>query len=105
MEIKNVINRLDRYVNQTDLNRADRVQNLQRDAGTAQASTGVKTGGDTISFSSNALRTVTTQAAQQAPDVRQDKVDAIKARVDSGNYTINSRDIATKVLQAMQELG
>lgn len=39
-------------------------------------------------------------ALSQAPDVRQDKVDELKKKYDSGSYTVDSMDIAGKILEA-----
>lgn len=56
--------------------------------------------GDRVSLSSSAmLHTAAHQAAVNAPDVRQEKVDALKAQVDSGEYQVDSRKVAEKLLQ------
>ncbi len=35
----------------------------------------------------------------QLPDIRRDKVDAIKKAIDSGNYNIDSQKTAQKILE------
>lgn len=96
MEIKNNINNLEPYLNRMDLEKA-------RNAGVRAASTDTQVsqaaeGGDRVSLSTSALKSVVVEAAQSAPDIRQDKVDAIKARLNSGEYQIDSNDIALKLL-------
>ena len=54
---------------------------------------------DTVSVSEEAmLRTEAYRAAMNGPDVRQDKVDALKDRISNGTYQINSRQIAAGML-------
>ena len=54
---------------------------------------------DTVSVSDEAmLRTEAYRAAMNGPDVRQDKVDAIKGRIADGTYQINPRQIAAGML-------
>lgn len=38
------------------------------------------------------------RAVSKAPDVRQDKIDAIKKQIQEGTYNISSEDIANKML-------
>lgn len=56
--------------------------------------------GDTISVSLDALlMTEARRSAQSAPDVRQEKVDALKERVANGTYHADSRKIAAGLLR------
>ena len=56
--------------------------------------------GDRVSLSANArLLTVARAAAFAAPEVRQEKMDTLKTLVASGDYSINSRDIAEKLVE------
>lgn len=56
--------------------------------------------GDRVSVSPEAmLRTQVHAAASNAPAVRQEKVDAIKERIASGSYVVDSKNIAAKMLQ------
>ena len=57
--------------------------------------------GDKVSVSSDALlRTEAYRAAATAPDVRQEKVNELKGRVNSGDYQIDNRRIASKLVQS-----
>lgn len=40
------------------------------------------------------------EAVKAAPDVRQDKVDAIKQQIDSGTYQVSARVLAQKMVDA-----
>lgn len=40
------------------------------------------------------------QAVKNAPDIREDKVNSIKARMASGTYTISSEEIADKIIES-----
>ena len=56
--------------------------------------------GDTIQLSHEAkLRTTARSAAMQADDMRQERVDALKAQVAGGTYRIDNEKIAAKLLQ------
>jgi len=56
--------------------------------------------GDKVNFSDDArLRTEAYSAAMSAPDVRKDKVEAIKAQIAAGEYKIDTQKIAAKVVQ------
>ena len=93
MEIKNNLNRLDPYINRVDLEgqfaearkSGIKISSLARE-------------GDKVSLSSTALKEVVLQEALNAPDIRQDKVEAVKASLAAGSYNIDSRDIAAKLL-------
>jgi negative regulator of flagellin synthesis FlgM len=59
------------------------------------------TAGDRVSVSSDArLVAEAAQTAQESPDVRVDKVEALRAQVQSGTYTPNSQLIAQKLVQS-----
>ena len=61
--------------------------------------------GDTLRLSHEAkLHTAARGAAMQADDVRQERVDALKAQVAEGSYHIDNEKIAVKLLQAEAEL-
>ncbi len=61
--------------------------------------------GDRVSLSNDArLRTQAFSTAMSAPDVRQERVDALKTQVDSGTYVVDSRKVAEKLLQEETEL-
>lgn len=54
---------------------------------------------DNVSFSANAkLFMEAKQAAQAAPDVRTDRVEALKPLVQSGTYPLDSKKIAADLI-------
>ena len=57
--------------------------------------------GDRVSVSPEAMmRTEAYKAANAAPEVRQEKVDALKEQVSSGTYKMDSRNIAKRLLES-----
>ena len=98
MEIKNNL------LKQTDTYRSslNETQNAAaRRAAQASPENAAKAQGDRVSVSPEALlRTEAYKAANAAPEVRQEKVDAIKEKVSSGTYTIDSKNIAKKLLES-----
>lgn len=94
MEIKNSLTQLDTYRAQLDKTEKDAAARSAKETNNAPAK------GDRVSLSPEAkLRTEAYSAAMNAPEVRQAKVDAIKSRVDSGEYQVDSRKVAEKLLQ------
>lgn len=99
MEIKNALLRnIDPYRARIDTKEtadpaAGRAKSAVQNSAAAQ--------GDRVSLSSSArLHTAAHAAAANAPEVRQEKVDTIKQRVDSGEYTVDSRKVAEKLVQS-----
>lgn len=43
-------------------------------------------------------------ALQEAPDVREDKIAAIKSSMEAGTYQVNSSDFADKVIQKYKDV-
>ena len=97
MEIKNTLNPLDPY-NQSRLNNLGKAaQPANRVAANAPAS--VRESGDRVSLSPEAkLRTEAYTSAMSAPEIRAEKVAEIKARVQSGEYAVDSKALAAKLL-------
>ena len=61
--------------------------------------------GDTLRLSHEAkLHTAARGAAMQADDVRQERVDALKAQVAEGTYHIDNEKIAAKLIQEEADL-
>ncbi len=55
---------------------------------------------DKISLSAKAKKIIELKGLiDQLPDIRRDKVDAIKKAIDSGNYNIDSQKTAQKILE------
>lgn len=82
---------------QTDHTQEARLSRFQQ-SGQSQE-TDSSTQGDRVSVSQNAvLLTEARRTAQATPDVRQEKVDALKEQVNSGTYNIDSTQLATNLL-------
>ena len=43
------------------------------------------------------------KAVYAVPDIRADKVNTIKARMDAGTYSVSGKDIAAKILAGAEE--
>ncbi len=92
MEIKNTLARV------VDPYAQARIEGNEKDA-RKETAKAAPAAGDRISLSPEALlRTAAHSAVTQAPDVRREKVDAIKEKVVSGQYTVDSKNIAAKLL-------
>jgi len=97
MEIKNsLLGNLDPYRAKVDKEAAD--------AAAGRASNGTQTPvpaqGDRISLSPSArLHTAAHAEVAHAPEVRREMVDALKQRVDSGEYLVDARKVAEKLVQ------
>ena len=82
------------YVQNADAARAAQANRAQ------QADTAPRANrADSVELSSNARRMAAARdAVQNTPDVRQEKVDAIKQRIESGTYEVPARVLARKLL-------
>lgn len=95
MEIKNYLKGLDPY--KAKLDQADRAKGKK---GKGARESDSSANGDRISLSNEAkLRTEAYQSAMSASDVRQEKVDALKEKVAAGEYEVDSRQVAKKLLE------
>ena len=96
MEIKNtLLKQVDPYRTTIDSKKdaAGRARNSGETSSTAAQ-------GDRVSLSPSALMHTTAHAAAaKAPEIRQEKVDGIKERLANGEYTIDSKHIAKKLLE------
>ena len=97
MEIKNtLLKQVDPYRTTIDPKK-DAAAGRARNSG--EASPGAVQG-DRVSLSPSALMHTTAHAAAtKAPEIRQEKVDGIKERLANGEYTIDSKHIAKKLLE------
>ena len=98
MEIKNtLLKQLDPYRSKIDA-KTEAASARPHGAGeTSQASAQ----GDRVSLSSSALlHTVAHTTASKTPEVRQEKIDSLRERLSSGDYTIDSKNIAKKLLES-----
>lgn len=85
---------VDPYTQQVQKQNQDRASLHQQGVQSSQ------TTGDRVSVSPQArLFTEAYTAASNAPEVRQDKVNALKERIANGTYQVDSRKIAEKLLQ------
>ncbi len=48
---------------------------------------------------------VAKKALASVPDVRQDKVDDVKKRMENGTYNVSNEDFAEKLLESFKKLG
>ena len=99
MEVKNtLVKQADTY--RSSLNETQNAAAARR-AAQAAPENAAKAQGDRVSVSPEAmLRTEAHKAISAAPEVRQEKVDAIKEKVASGSYTVDSKNIAKKLLES-----
>ncbi len=98
MDIKKLMTGLDAYdpARMEKSASTDKAARLRR----ARGETSEDSRGDTIKFSDDArLRTDAHAAASSAPDIRREKVEAIKAQIAAGEYKIDTQKIASKVVQ------
>lgn len=98
MEIKNSLKNLDPYRNKLDPKaEAAQARNSRTDAaGTHSAAPA----GDKVSLSSSAkLLTLAHSETGKAPEIRQEKVDAIKERIASGEYSVDTKKVAENMLR------
>lgn len=99
MEIRNVLKNLDPYL------KAEQSEAAQSDKARRKADLKRPDAGDRASVSPEAkLRAEGYSAALSAPEVRAEAVAAIKAKIASGDYQIDVRNIAEKMLQEESEL-
>lgn len=97
MEIKNsLLKNLDPYRNKLDPNAEVAGARAQK----AEPSAKPAAGGDKVSLSPSArLHTLARSEAGKTPEVRQEKVDALKERIASGEYSIDTRKVAENLLR------
>ena len=98
MEIKNsLLKQVDPYRSKIDT-KTDAASGRARNSGEAAPS---QAQGDRVSLSPSAImHTAAHTAASRAPEIRQEKVDTIKDRLSNGEYTIDSKHIAKKLLES-----
>ena len=99
MEIKNILGNLDPYV-KTEQSESASLDKSRRKAEAARTDSG-----DRTSVSPEAkLRAEGYSAALAAPEVRTEAVAALKAKIAAGEYQIDARNIAEKMLQEEADL-
>jgi negative regulator of flagellin synthesis FlgM len=86
------------YVNNTDAARPERADHQRQAAEAATPRT------DSVSLSDDARSlSAAREAVQAAPDVREQKIAAIKQRVEDGTYTVPSHVLALKILNSQAD--
>ncbi|MDX1763403.1 MAG: flagellar biosynthesis anti-sigma factor FlgM [bacterium] len=75
-----------------------------REAPGPSGRTDQKTGSDQIEIS-GVVQEISriSELVRATPDIRSDRVDAVKAAIDSGSYQINGRKVAEKLLNTIHE--
>ena len=95
MKVSDYTAKLDSY--RTSLNKGQQAETAGRNE---EVSSDMEPKGDRVSLSDEGrLRTEAYKEAMGAPDVRADKVAAIKAQIASGEYQIDSTKIAEGILK------
>ncbi|MBG0776854.1 MAG: flagellar biosynthesis anti-sigma factor FlgM [Desulfovibrionaceae bacterium] len=94
MEITKMMSGLDPYRQQAKVEKTD------ADSARAKNAKGSSGSGDKVSLSAEARqRTEAYKEAMSAPEVRREKVEVLKAQVESGEYQVDSRKIAENMLK------
>lgn len=102
MDIKNILGGANPYT-QTKVEQGEETGAAAKLAAKAKAKSASSTG-DRVSVSEDAkLMAEAAKRAQEAPDVRVDRVEALRAQVQSGTYTPDSRQIAQKMVDGQVE--
>ena len=103
MDIKKILGGANPYAN----NKVDQSEETGAAAKLAKAKAKAKSQsstGDRVSVSEDAkLVAEAAKRANESPDVRVDRVEALKAQVQSGNYTPDPRKIAQKLVDGELE--
>ena len=102
MEIKNsMLSKLDPYKTKLDPKAENAAAARTRGAEAGPDASQQAATGDRVSLSSAArLHTVAHAEASSAPEIRQEKIDSIKERIASGSYTVDAKNIASKLVES-----
>ncbi|KAF0234700.1 MAG: negative regulator of flagellin synthesis [Desulfovibrionaceae bacterium] len=97
MDIKNILGGSNPYV-QSKVDKGEGTEAASAAKAKAKAKS-QSASGDRVSVSSDAkLVAEAAKAAQASPDIRVDRVEALRAQVESGSYNLNPRRIAEKLV-------
>lgn len=78
------------------------VYDKQKNVGKTDKSSAVAAKKDVVSISNQAMDYQTAvKAVKDIPDIRQDKVNELLQKYDSGTYGVNGRDVADKVINSI----
>ncbi len=79
----------------------DRINRPGRRSRPEGASASARAPSDAVSLSEQAKTLAAARrAVDSAPDIRQDKVDAIKQAISDGTYSVSARELARKMIDA-----
>jgi len=98
MDVKGIISGVNPYLSSKAGGAEARDGDLQAAKTGAQQAAAA---GDTVTISDAAkLQALATREASQAPDIRKEKVEEVKQRVQSGQYKTDSRKIAEGIVKS-----
>ena len=93
-------NRLNAYQQQ-----AEKLAKARQEQGSAQSGQVAASQGDSVNLSQEAkLLAEANRTAKDAEDVRQEKIDMLKAQVENGTYEVDSRRIAEGLVREQLDL-
>lgn len=89
-----------RVEDKTNINSFENVKDTQKKAEVKKQTAGLAgSSSDKISISDNAKDVSTiTKAVKSSPEIREDKVSALKKQIDSGTYDITGEMVAEKMV-------
>jgi negative regulator of flagellin synthesis FlgM len=97
------INQIGQYQNDPAVTGQSAARRAERTTSDSQAKTdpqSVRTPSDSVEISSRSRELARArQAVDAAPDVRADKVAAIKKRIEDGTYSVSPQALASKLLE------
>ncbi|MDR2051642.1 MAG: flagellar biosynthesis anti-sigma factor FlgM [Deltaproteobacteria bacterium] len=97
MEIKKTLSNPEAYLSRLEEN----AKNVDRQlSGKNEGASGIS---DTVEIRSSSLKEAVMEEAAASPDIRADKVDELKSRIAAGDYRIDSRILAVKMLRTEGE--
>ncbi len=86
------------------MNNVDHVYKTKK-ANKAYQTQSLESSKDVVTLSSFAKElSIAKKAVMQAPEVRMDKVESIKAQLEAGTYNISATHVADKMLERAREL-
>ena len=95
MEIQSVLTGIQTY----------KQNGIEKNKASQYKKTGTSDIGDQVTFSSRArLFHESLKVAKQSPDVRQEKIEELKAKIEAGEYQIDEHQIARKLLQEEMDI-
>lgn len=85
-----------------EIPRISGIYNKIKSTAKAEITSAAASKNDVVSISSQAKDyQVLIKALKDVPDIRKDKVEEIKAKIEAGTYDVNGRDIADKIIKSI----